>query len=157
LHLAGGIVVVDGGDRLTRRPSRPVDAAPDTTTHRVVEHQYPGGAGDFGDEPLGFGVIDPAQFILVIKVADRAVVLDHSETFAVERQAPRQWPGVVDHHAVRLGLASRTRHAGRWIVSEIDRSFRHRREVVENTLHVREAIDDIRGKGHSEFLLVYGA
>src|SRR5215472_17908727 len=90
------------------------------------------------------------------KVADRAVVLDHSETFAVERQAPRQWPGVVDHHAVRLGLASRTRHAGRWIVSEIDRSFRHRREIVENTLHVREAIDDVRRKGHSEFLLVYG-
>ena len=79
---------MDNRDRLARRPRRPVDAASDAAAHRVVEYQYPGGAGDFGDEALGFGVIDVAQFVLVIKVADRAVVLNHSETFAVERQAP---------------------------------------------------------------------
>lgn len=47
---------MDGRDRLARRPSRPVDAAPDAAAHRVVEYQYPGGAGDFGDEALGFGI-----------------------------------------------------------------------------------------------------
>jgi hypothetical protein len=83
------IVVVNSRDRLARRPSRPIDAAPDATTHCVVEYQYPSGAGDFGDEALGLGVIDLAQFVFVIKVADRAVVLDHSKPFAVERQAAR--------------------------------------------------------------------
>jgi len=82
------IVVVNSRDRLARHSSRPVDAAPYATAHGVIEYQYSGGAGDFGDETLGFGVIDATQFVLVIKVADRAVVLDHSETFAVERQAP---------------------------------------------------------------------
>src|SRR5262249_26747171 len=61
------VVVVDGRDRLARRPSRPVDAAPDPTTHRVVEYQYPSRTGDFGDEALGFGIIDPTQLVLVIK------------------------------------------------------------------------------------------
>jgi hypothetical protein len=120
----------------------------------VVEYQYPGGAGGFGDEALGPGVIDPAQLVLVIKVADGALVLDHSETFAVERQTWRYRPGVIGLDAVRLGHAGRTPHAGRWIVGQIHRPFRHRREVVENTLHIREVIDGITGKGHSSFLLV---
>jgi hypothetical protein len=42
-------------------------------------------------------------------------------------------------------------------VGQIHRPFRHWREVVENTLYIGEAIDDIMGKGHSKFLLVYGA
>src|SRR6516225_3085556 len=151
------VVIVNGGDRLARRSSRPVDATPDATAHRVIEYQYPGGAGDFGDETLGLGVIDAAQLVLVIKVANRAVVLDHSKTFAVERQTPCYSAGVVDHHAVRLGHSGRTRNAGGRFVGQIHRPFRHRREIVEDTLYIGEAIDDIMGKGHNEFLLVYGA
>src|SRR5215471_18565450 len=37
------IIVVDRRDRLTWRPARSVDAAPDATAHRVIEYQHPGG------------------------------------------------------------------------------------------------------------------
>src|SRR6266446_3693008 len=71
-----GVVIVDGGDRLTRYSHRPIDAAPDAAADRVVEYQHPAGAGNFGDETLGFGIIDAAQFVLVIEIPNRAMVLD---------------------------------------------------------------------------------
>jgi hypothetical protein len=37
----------------------------------VVEHQHPAGAGNFGDETLGFRIIDAAQFVLVIEIPNR--------------------------------------------------------------------------------------
>ena len=82
----------------------------------MVEYQHAGGAGDFGDEALGFGIIDPAQFVLVIEVAHSSIVLNQGKTFAVERQARRYWADIIDRHAAGLGDASRARHARRRIV-----------------------------------------
>src|SRR5882762_3063161 len=54
--------------------------------------------------------------------------------------------------STRTRGACRSRHARRWVVSEVHRLFRHRREVIEDTLDMREAIDEVRGKGHGSFL-----
>jgi hypothetical protein len=98
-----GIVVVDTGDRLTRRPGGAVDAARDASADRVVENQHSLGAGDLGHEAFGLRIIDPAQLVLVIEVLDGTAVLDERQAFDVERQPPRDRPGIMDDHRVRLG------------------------------------------------------
>jgi hypothetical protein len=137
-----------------RRPDCPIDAAPDAATDRVVEDQDPAGAGHFGDKTLGFGIVDAAQFVLVIKVPHRAFVLEEGQAFAVERQLRCDRAGVVDRHAVRLGDAGRARHARRRVVGEVHRLLRHRREVVQDALDMWEAIDQVTRERHGSFLSV---
>ena len=71
------VVVVNAGDRLARGSRRSIDATPDAAADRVVEYQHPIGAGHLRDEALGFGIIDAAQFVLVVEVLDRAAMLDN--------------------------------------------------------------------------------
>jgi hypothetical protein len=59
---------VDAGDRLARDSRRPIDATPNAAADRVVEYQYPIGAGNLCGEALGFGIVDAAQFVLIAKI-----------------------------------------------------------------------------------------
>ena len=121
---------MNAGDRLARRPGRPVDPACDTTADRVVEHQHALGAGGFRHEPFALGIVHSAQLVLVIEVLDRTAVLDQGQTFAVERQMRRHRASIVDRHPMRLGDTRRTGHAGRRVISQVYRLFGHQREVI---------------------------
>jgi hypothetical protein len=77
---------VDDGDRLARRGRRAVHAALSTAADGVVEHQHAGAPGDVGNETLRFRVVDPAQFVFVIEVLDRAALLDDGQTLDIQRQ-----------------------------------------------------------------------
>ena len=134
--------------------SSAIDAAPDAATDRVVEDHNPAGTGHFGDETLGFGIVDAAQFVLVIKVPHRAFVLDEGQAFAVERQLRCYRTGVVNRHAMRLGDAGRARHARRRVVGQAHRLPGRRRQVVEDALDMRETIDQVSRERHGSFLSV---
>jgi hypothetical protein len=68
-------------------------STPPWTRRRIVWSNHPIGTGNLRDEALRFGIVDAAQFVLVIEV--RAAVLDNGETLAVERQTSGNRPGVI--------------------------------------------------------------
>jgi len=131
-------------------------STPPQTRRRIVwfEYQDPIGAGNLCDETLGFGIVDAVQLILVVKIFDRALVLDNGEALAVERQPRRNRPGVVDRHPMGLGDAGRAGHAGRRVVGKVHWLVGHRRQIVENALDVRKALDHVTGEAHGSFLWV---
>src|SRR5580704_10555405 len=118
----------------------------------MVEYQHPAGAGCLGDEAYGFGIIDAAQLVLVIEVLDRAAMLDMSQPFTVEREATRDRPCIMNQHDMRFRNASRPRHSGRRVIGEVYRLFRHRREVIQKALDMRQPLDHVTGDAHRSFL-----
>src|SRR5207302_5321469 len=79
-------------------------------------------------------------------------MLDEGEAFAVERQACRHRSSIVDRHPMRFGDAVRARYAGRRVISQVHRLFSHRREVVEDTLDARKALDRVTREAHRSLL-----
>src|SRR6202043_1362911 len=118
----------------------------------MVEYQHPAGAGCLGDEAYGFRIIDAAQLVLVIEVLDRAAMLDMSQPFTVEREATRDRPCIMNQHDMRFRNASRPRHSGQRVVGKVHRLFRHRREVIEKALDMRQPLDHVTGDAHRSFL-----
>ena len=87
---------------------------------------------DLGQHALHLGIVDAAHLVLVPEVAHRALVVQHREALAVERDVRRRrgrasWIA----HGVRLVRRIGARHAGRRIERVVARPFGHRRQVVQ--------------------------
>src|SRR5215469_18897793 len=64
------------------------------------------------------------------------------------RQMSGDGPDIMDRHRMRLGDAVRARHARGRFIGEVHRLFRHWREIIEDALYVRQALDDVDGECH---------
>ena len=78
------------GRRLARRAGRPVLGAADAPAQRVVEDEHLVGAGRLGQHPLDLGVVDPPHLVLVPEILHRALVVQHGEALAIQRDIRRR-------------------------------------------------------------------
>ena len=105
-----------------------------------------------GSHPLGLGIIDAAQLVLVVEVRHRTAVLDQGQALTIERQTRRHRTSIVNRHAMRFGDAIRARDTRRRVVSQVHRLFAHLCKVVEDTLDVPELFDHVPGEAYDSFL-----
>ena len=68
------------------------------------------------NESLGLGVVDRGQLIVVLEVRHRALVIDESKAFTVEREFVRKQARIAHRHRAEftftLEVGALTRHIG---------------------------------------------
>jgi hypothetical protein len=99
--------------------------------HDVVEGDDARGARCLPDDALAFRVIDGRDFLLVVKVLYRRLVVQQDKAFSIQRELADQRPRIADRHLMRFAFAGSGRHPRRRLVIVGDGLFRHWNEEVE--------------------------
>ena len=73
--------------------------------HGVVENEPPLRAGRLREHTLRFRVLDATDLIIVEEIAYNTLMMQQSETLAVERDVAVERPGTEHRHNMRLGDA----------------------------------------------------
>ena len=133
-----GVIDMHAGRGLARRAGGAILRARHAAAQRVVEHEDLAGAGGFGDQALGLGVVDAAEFVLVVEVVHRAGVVQHRKTFAVERDVRRDRARALDRHAVRVARGVGAGDARRRFEGVVAWPFGRGGQVVQLGLDVRQ-------------------
>src|SRR5207237_8686082 len=74
------------------------------------------------------------------------------QALTVARQTRGYRTSILDRHPMRFGDPVRARDTRRRVVGEVHRLLAHRREVIEDTLDAREALNHVSGEAHGPVL-----
>ena len=127
----GGVVDVHAGHGLTGRIAAPVFAARHATSHRMVEDVHAVGAGQLLEKLLRLRIIAVLDLVVVVEVADGALVLGQAETFLVERHLRQHAAEADDGDFVRVVDDVAARDTRRWIVRKGARPLGRGSKVVQ--------------------------
>ena len=138
------VVYMHAGRRLAWRAGRPVLRAAHALAQRVVEDEHLAGARRLGENTLDLGVVHPAHLVFVPEILHRARCVQHREPLAIQRNVRGGRAHIVDRHGVLLALHVRPRHPRRRFERVVARAFRHRGQVIQRRLDVRQMVSPVR-------------
>ncbi len=114
----------------------------------MIEDMGANAAGRGEHKIDAFGVIDPPHLVLVIEIALRRARLDQRDPLAVKIETVGDRPHVMDRHDMRLGPGVAARLTRGRLVGQIVGLRRHWRDIGQDAVDLRQALDHLRGEAH---------